>query len=267
MDKMKTTLLSRPKSGIHIPKPVQHAKIKLFCLPFAGGSSAIFRSWPKHMPETVEVCAVEIPGRGQRINEPLSERIETLVAELSLEIKNSIDRPFALFGHSLGAILGFEIAHHLKNNFGLKPVHLFLSGTKAPQIESDKKLIYNLPDTEFLAEIKKLNGTPDEVFEHQDLLKLMIPILRADFKLCETYTYEARTPLDCPISVLGGLQDPHIAKETLESWNAQTNGPFFLRMFPGDHFYLNDHQQILLRTITRDINAHFDLNVFQRRIL
>ncbi|MGD9898781.1 MAG: thioesterase II family protein [Calditrichaceae bacterium] len=266
MNKMQMPFVSRQKSTIVIPKPAKNAKIKLFCLPFAGGSSAVFRSWPKHMPDTVEVCAVEIPGRGQRINEPLRGRIETLVAELSPEIKNSIDRPFAIFGHSLGAIIGFEIAHHLKINYGLKPVHLFLSGTKAPQLQSDKKLIYNLPDAEFLAEIKKLNGTPAEVFEHQDLLKLIIPILRADFKLCETYSYEARIPLDCPISVLGGLQDPHLDKKMLESWSTQTNGPFFLRMFPGDHFYLNDHQQILLSTITRDINAHFNLNLFQRRI-
>lgn len=241
------------------PKPNPLAKLKLFCLPFAGGGSVSFRSWADGVPDTVEVSAVEIPGRGRRLSEPLLKNMPALVEAAAKGIYQHIDRPFALFGHSMGALLGFELAHFLKENYDLTPAHLFVSGRAAPYIKSREKPIHKLSEPEFIYEIKNFNGTPKEVLEHEELMELMIPILRADFEICETYTCNTKPELECPLTVFGGLQDNGATRDELEAWGKLTQGSFNLRMFPGDHFYLLNTQSTLLQTIARDINNHFDI--------
>ncbi len=241
------------------PKPNPNAKLKLICLPFAGGGSNSFRSWAPILPDPVELVTVEIPGRGQRLSEPLRKRIDHIIPEMASALIEELDTPFALFGHSMGTLLGFELAHHLREQFGVQPVHLFVSGRGAPHTESVEPPIHQLGHDAFIAEIKRFNGTPKAVLENQELMELMVPILRADFEACETYEYRSKAPFDFPITVFGGLQDKGAPKDRLEAWAEHTKAVFNIRMFPGDHFYLLNQTSLLIESILRDINYHFPL--------
>ncbi|MEK7324786.1 MAG: thioesterase domain-containing protein, partial [Chloroflexota bacterium] len=165
-----------------------------------------------------------------------------------------LDKPFAFFGHSLGAVAGFELARLLQRRHTLSPVHLFVSGHRAPQIASDYPPVHDLPDSEFAEEVRRLHGTPDEVLDHAELRELLLPILRADFAASETYAFEAGEPLTCPISAFGGLQDEHVTREHLEAWHEHTTAPFGVRMLPGDHFFLNTSRSMLIAAIARELN-------------
>ncbi len=246
----------QPNNWIVIPKPNPAAQVKLFCLPFAGGSTVAFRSWGNLLPDFIEVNAVEIPGRGHRLTEPLIKVLENLVYNTAKGIIEQIDRPYVLFGHSMGSLLGFELAHYLTEHHGRPPLHLVFSGRGAPHVTSKEKPIHELPESDFIREIKNYNGTPKEVLEHSELMQIMIPILRSDFQVCETYTYKKHMrKLNSPISVFGGLNDHSAPRSELEAWKEHTTGAFNLRMFPGDHFYLNSSEKMLLEALARDVHV------------
>ncbi len=243
------------------PAPRPAAKLVLLCLPFAGGSSNSFRNWASILPPAVELRAVELPGHGFRLSEPLIDRLNDLLPVLTEGIADELDRPFALFGHSMGAILGYELTLLLQKQFPeRKPVHVFLSGHGAPHLPQHEPPIHQLPEQEFIEKIKSYNGTPPEVFENKELLSLMIPILRTDFKMCETYQRDKIEKIDIPLTAMGGVQDPGATRADLEAWKEYTTRSFNVRMFPGDHFYLLHQKIALLQAILRDINAHFNLN-------
>ena len=243
-------------SWIVKPKPNPSAQLKLVCLPFAGGGSNSFRNWVQFLPKQIELLAVEIPGRGQRLREPLRTRMHELVPDITSSLSKELDRPYALFGHSMGTLLGIELSHHLRAEYQQEATHLFFSGRGAPQLPSKEKSIHHLPEDEFITQIRNYNGTPKEVLDHEDLMELMVPILRADFEVCETYSYNDHPKLSCPLSVYGGLQDSAAPRE---AWAELTEGPFNLRMFPGDHFFVLSNTQTLLSSILRDLNEHFTL--------
>ncbi|MCA1852371.1 MAG: hypothetical protein LC647_08250 [Beggiatoa sp.] len=159
--------------------------------------------------------------------------------------------PFAFFGHSMGALIGFELARQLRRQHGPSPVHLFVSGRGAPQIPPPEPPIHALPEPQFIAEVQHFNGTPTEVLQHPELMQLLIPTLRADFAVCETYTYTTDAPIDCSISAFGGLQDRKVSRERLEAWRDQSRASFSLCMFPGDHFFLHTAEPLLLETIAQ----------------
>lgn len=232
--------------------------LRLFCFPYAGGGANIYRSWAAGVPVNVDVCPVEFPGRGSRLREPPFTRITRLVEALVESLSSYFDRPFVFFGHSMGAIIGFELARLLRKEGREGPTHLFVSGCRAPQWPRKISSTYDLPEAEFLAELRRLNGTPKEVFEHEELLQLTMPLLRADFEMVDTYRYSAESPLDCPITAYGGLQDIEVAREQFEGWREQTTGRFLLRMLPGDHFFLHAAQPLLLRTLSIDVQQAID---------
>lgn len=242
-----------------ILKSSPQTKLRLFCLPFAGGSSTAFRDWCKYLPASIELCAIEIPGRGHRLSEPLEKKISPLIEGIAAGILPYLDRPFALFGHSMGSLLGFELTHHLIQLYQKHPVHLFLSGRGAPFLASREQPIHALPEPEFIQQIKNYNGTPKEVLEHQELMQLMVPILRADFEICETYEFREKPPLECPLTIFGGLKDNGATRSELEAWQRLTSAPFSLRLFPGDHFYLLESQITLVQTIIRELHKHLTL--------
>ncbi len=243
-----------------IPKWNPQARLRLICLPYAGGNSNAFRSWAQYLSPSVELCNIELPGRGFRLAEDLYRNIKPLIRDLAAGIKPYLDKPFAIFGHSMGALTGFELTHRLLEDYGRKPVHLFLSGRGAPHLASREEPIHHLPENDFVEKIKNYNGTPGEVLQHEELMNLMVPILRADFEVCETYEYTAKeAQLDVPLTVFGGLKDESALREDLESWKDYTRGSFNVRMFPGDHFYLLSTEKLLVETILRDINNHFKL--------
>jgi len=236
-----------------LPKPNPTAAMRLFCLPYAGGSPLIFGNWPSALPENVEVCAIQLPGRGMRLSEPPFTRLEPLIESLTARLEPFLDKPFALFGHSMGGLIGFEFTRALRRRFGLDALGLFISGRQAPPIPDRTPARYDLPEPEFTEEIRRLNGTPPEILAHPELMRLLVPLLRAEFELCQTYVYEPGQPLDCPISVFGGVKDDDVSYEELEGWRSQTTGAFSLRMVPGDHFFIQTSQAQLLAMISEDL--------------
>lgn len=231
------------------------ARVRLFCFPYAGGGSTIYRGWQRSLPADIEVCAVNLPGRGGRIKEAPFTDLHELVSAIAEAIVPHLDLPAAFFGHSMGAMISFELARKLRETRGVRPEHLFVSGRRAPQLPDDEPITYNLPEPQLLEELRRLNGTPAEVLEHPELMQLMLPLLRADFSVVETYDFRPGAPLGCPLTVFGGLQDAEVSRRHLEAWGEQTTAAFSVRMLPGDHFFLNTPgaQALLLRIIAEEL--------------
>jgi medium-chain acyl-[acyl-carrier-protein] hydrolase len=237
------------------PKPNPRAGLRLFCFPYAGGGTLIYRAWPAALERVAELHIVQLPGRERRLAESPYTSVGALVSELSEAIAGHLDLPFAFFGHSMGAVLSFELARRLRRERGVEPRHLFVSGRSAPQLPRREPCTFDLPEPEFVQELINLNGTPREVLENPELRQLLLPLLRADFAVCQTYEYDPGRPLACPITALGGIGD-RVSREDLEGWREQTVSRFMLRMFPGDHFFLNSAQATLLEVIARDLQRH-----------
>ncbi|RCJ19176.1 gramicidin dehydrogenase [Nostoc sp. ATCC 43529] len=242
-------------SWINCPQPNPQANLRLFCFPYAGGSSMIFRTWSNSLPRNVEVCAVEYPGRGRQMQSPPIAQLEPLVKAIASSVLPYLDKPFAFFGHSMGGLVSFELTRLLRLKYNLKPFHLFISARRAPQIPPTKPPIHVLPDPELLEELRTLNGTPKAVLENPELMQIFLPILRADFAVLETYTYTPQQPLDCPINIFGGWQDKEVNHEALQAWREQTIATFSLQMFDSDHFFIHSHQDSLLKLISQELGV------------
>ncbi len=250
---MTSTPGTKTNAWISCPRPNPQARLRLFCFPYSGAGASIFYTWLDTLPATIEVCPIQLPGRGTRLAESPFTRLAPLVQDAAQALLPYLDKPFAFFGHSLGALVSFELARHLRRQHGLSSVHLFVSGHNAPQIPDRDPPVHTLPEPEFVEKLRCLNGMSKGVLGNTELMQLLLPILRADFAVCETYIYEADEPLDCPISAFGGLRDEYVSRDQLEAWHEQTRASFSLRMFPGDHFYLNTDRSLLLRTLAQEL--------------
>jgi medium-chain acyl-[acyl-carrier-protein] hydrolase len=181
--------------------------------------------------------------------------MQSLVDAIEPSISASLDKPFAFFGHSMGATISFELIHKLRSERGLEPAHFFASGRQAPQIPETDPITFNLPRVEFIQELHRLEGTPHEILDHPELLELILPVLRADFELIQTYEYVARPRLKCPITALGGIADKEVGREQLDAWREQSSGPFRMRLFPGNHFFLQTEERSVLQTIAEQLHG------------
>jgi medium-chain acyl-[acyl-carrier-protein] hydrolase len=237
-------------------RPDSQARLRLFCFPYAGGGASAYYKWAELLPRQIELCPVQLPGREMRIAEPPFARLGPLVEAVASALLPTLSSPFALFGHSMGALVSFELARYLRRQYKLSPVHLFVSGLSAPSLRRLRPPIHEAPDAEFLAEITRLNGTPKEVLDHAELRDLMLPLLRADFAVCETYEFGVENPLPCPLSAYGGLADEESVRDRLEPWREHTSGVFALRMFPGDHFFLQSARLPLLRAMVLELEKN-----------
>lgn len=234
------------------------AKIRLFCFPYAGGGASLYRNWSKDLPSQVEVCPVQLPGRENRLLEKPFSDMPSLIATLSSVLLPYLDMPYAFFGHSMGALISFELGCYLRRYEQIsKPACLFVSGHRAPQIPDPDPPTHALPVPEFIEELRRLDGTPEEVLQNDELLRLVLPLLRADFSLCETYLYNPEEPLQCPITAFGGLQDKSVPRESIISWREQTNGQFKARFFAGGHFFLEKEQDAVLKALIQDLFVFF----------
>jgi medium-chain acyl-[acyl-carrier-protein] hydrolase len=230
--------------------------LRLFCFPYAGGGASFVRSWARALPQEVSLCPVYLPGRELRLKEPLFTALPPLTKAIASALLPYLREPFAFFGHSMGALLAFELARLLRSERGIEPVSLFVSGCAAPQVaRREESWTFNLPEPEFVDRLRRLNGTPQQVLDHPDLMHLMIPILRADFEISETYSYVPGDPLTCPLRVYGGLRDPDVSPEDLELWRTHSSASFSLRMFPGDHFFIHSNHSLLLAEIARELGT------------
>jgi medium-chain acyl-[acyl-carrier-protein] hydrolase len=229
-----------------------NAELRMFCFPYAGGSAQIFSSWWRSLPNFVQVVPVQLPGRGNRISETPWRKIDQLADAIAEDLLPVFEeKPFVFFGHSMGATLGFEVVRRLTGRNQVIPEFLLISGRRAPHIPDDDPPTYALPKDEFIKELKRLNGTPDEVIQSKELMELMEPMLRADFEAVQTYEYAPSPPLEIPFFVMGGVDDLEVTREHLEGWRTHTTGSFSLHMFPGDHFFLHPQKETLLRYISQ----------------
>jgi medium-chain acyl-[acyl-carrier-protein] hydrolase len=239
----------RTTSWISCVRTQPGACVRLFCIPYAGAGASVYFPWLEQAIPDVEIYAIHLPGRERRIREVPFSQLSPLVTELSEAIRPYLTRSFAFFGHSMGALISFELTRALRRRYGRTPLHLFMSAQPAPQLPNPEPALCHLSDSEFLKELQKLNGTPSEVLTNKELMQLVLPTLRADFALTETYRYQSDLPFDCPISVFGGEDDLNIRAEHLDAWRDQTLSTFQLKLFNGDHFYLLPQREALLNVI------------------
>ncbi len=227
--------------------------MRLFCFPFAGGSAAAFFGWKDELSPALEVIPIEYPGRGSRWHEAPPTTVDTLIEAITDELRPRLDRPYALLGHSFGALVAFEVAKRFHQTGAIAPVRLFVSAARAPHILPREPAIHALADSEFLAELVGYGGVPEEILNNPELLSLMLPIVRHDFRLFEQYQYPGDRPLPVPISAFGGLQDKKVLAPDVLAWSRHTTKSFRVQFFAGDHFFLNDQQTGLPQAIRADL--------------
>ena len=231
------------------------ARLRLFCLPYAGGGAIVFRQWADGLPVEIEPWPIQLPGRETRLRERPFNRMGPLADALLDAIPPLLDRPFALFGHSMGAYIAYELARRLEER-DVHPTHLFVSGRQAPHLPLPGPPASGLPTPEFLRVVQhRYRGIPEAVWREPELLDLLLPTLCADLELTETYQPARTTVLACPLTVFGGLQDPHIHPESLATWQALAGPSFRLHLLEGDHFYLNQSRPRLLAIIAQELGS------------
>ncbi|MFF2012625.1 thioesterase II family protein [Streptomyces sp. NPDC058195] len=234
-------------------EPQDEAAIRLFCLPYAGGGASAYRAWPGLAPAHVRVHPLELPGRGTRWGETPVGGMPLMTEMLADALAGHLDRPYALFGHSMGALIAFELTRALRARGLPQPAHLFVSGSDAPDLPRGRRPIHAAPDAEVLEELRFLGGTPSELLEDPALMKLVLPALRADFSLLETYRYHAQPPLAVPLTVFGGDADPLVASGQLHRWLRQTSAASRLVVLPGEHFFLHSAVADVLAEVAGDL--------------
>ncbi|MGI8635927.1 MAG: thioesterase II family protein [Segetibacter sp.] len=216
--------------------------ITLFCLPFAGGSKYSLSFLKKVLPRNILCHFLEYPGRGSRIKEDFAENIFEVVDDLYNKIAPLLNQPFALYGHSMGAKIAYLLARRIRESNKPDPLHLFISGTDAPSVPSKRPPKHLLPKDEFVTAVRELGGLPDEVLAHEEMLEYFEPILRADFRLSESYFHKVNMPLKIPLTVMIGDQEDMEEADVLE-WQSETVVPIKLHKLPGNHFFIYDNEK------------------------
>ncbi len=230
------------------------ARVRLFCFPYGGAGASVFRTWQSLLPPHIDVCPVQLPGRENRLSESPYTDVRHLCADLTEVLRPLLDVPFALFGHSLGAFIAFELARQLHEQDGLRPVHLFVSGQRSPRSRGPYAPIFQLPDGDFLGEVaRRYNAVPDAVLQTPELLDVFLPLLRADFAMNDTYTCEAGEQVDCPITCFGSEADPESTEADLQAWREHTRNRFAVRMFEGGHFFIDTARSALLQAVADEL--------------
>ena len=226
---------------------------RLFRFPHAGGTGTDYREWPADFPPDIEVLPIQLPGRGCRWNEAPIERMTTLVECLASALAPRMDLPFAFFGHSMGAVVAYELARFLSRHASVGPFALFASAARAPHVPYPEPPLSALPDSAFLAKLKMLNGFAPELRNNEEFLRLILPVLRADMSICDHHRHVPGTPLPCPITALGGRDDRRVAGTHLAAWASLTRSRFRVRVFPGDHFFIGPARRQVTRAIAGEI--------------
>ncbi len=245
---------------LKIFKPNPAAKLRLICFPFAGGGAQFFRPWQAMLPPEVELCAVQLPGRESRFSEPPVQRADELIESFMADCPQPWEnKPYAVFGHSMGGLLAYEWLRRIHTSNLTMPAGLIVSARRAPQKPDTRPPLRNLPEPEFIHELQCLQGTPQEVMQSRELLDLILPVLRSDFTLCETCSYQDHPPLDCPIFAYGGLQDHTVDRDEVDAWRQRTSETFTVRMFPGHHFFIQSDLQLFFQFLCRDLHTIMNL--------
>jgi medium-chain acyl-[acyl-carrier-protein] hydrolase len=231
--------------------------VRLFCFPYAGGGASRFQFLTTELSHAIEVYPIQLPGREDRWLETPVTEMSVLARMLSEALGPLLRPPYAFFGHSMGAFVAFELARQLRRERVPGPAMLIVSGARAPQMPDPDPPTHGLPDNELLDGLRRLEGIPDEFWNHPDLVALLVPTLRADMTMCEAYRYRDEPPLDCPIVAYGGARDDKAPAAHLTPWKLQTAGEFQLRIFPGNHFFfLNESREAVMQSLREDLRRY-----------
>jgi medium-chain acyl-[acyl-carrier-protein] hydrolase len=243
---------STRNATVGFPNPNPGASLRLFCFPYGGAGASRYRSWSRILHPSVEVCPVQLPGREDRFSEPAFTALPELIDVLVAEIRPHLNKPFAFFGHSMGALVSFELARALRRQQAAMPAILILSAYPAPHLPR-RRIIHDLEDEEFMEALKTLSATPNPMFENEELIAFVLPALRADFAVCDTYEFRPEPPLDLPFAAFGGTLDEWATPEEIDAWSEHTNSSFSRRMVEGDHFFVESQRDEVLVLIRESL--------------
>ena len=244
-----------PASWFICPKPNVDAKMRLFCLPFAGGGASTYHSWPRAFPHEVEIRALQLPGRESRMREPRFTVAAALADVLAQAIEPYLDRPFAFFGYSMGALLAFEAARALRRRGQALPAQLFVAAMRAPHVRGLVPPLSRLPREELLREVRRHYEPPEATFEIPELVDVLLPVLRDDMALVDDYRYVPEPPLACAIDAYVGSRDRSVPVEAAARWREQSAGEFALSVLPGGHFFLQEALPRLQREVAARLST------------
>jgi medium-chain acyl-[acyl-carrier-protein] hydrolase len=240
----------KSNAWIQIYKPQPQASIRLFCFPYAGGGASLFRTWPLLLPASIELCAIQLPGRENRLREAPFDQLEPLIQVLAAVLSPYLDRPFAFYGHSMGALISYELTRYLSRRGALLPQQILVAAHQAPHLPAHEPPLHHLPTEHFLAAVRqRYDSIPTAVWENAELMELVLPQLRADFTLVETYSYRSAEPLTCPITAIGGSEDQTVPQPALAAWCQHTQASCQIHLLPGDHFFLKQATAALVQLI------------------
>ncbi|RKH58573.1 thioesterase II family protein [Corallococcus llansteffanensis] len=244
--------LADPWLAFHVPQP--HARLRLFCLPHAGGSASLFRTWQAELGTDIEVCPLQLPGRESRLNEPPLRDLRPLVEALADAVARHADRPFALFGHSMGALLAFELSRALRSRGLSGPVHLFVASYRAPHTLAATPMTAATHDIDASEARRRETALALPQGMGEELLALVRDVVLADTAVCEGYVFTPGPPLTCPLSAFRGSED-YVPDDATKAWRALSSGPFTSRTFLGDHFFLKGTPRGLLQALRRALSV------------
>ena len=237
-------------SGAREPRSGTSKPVRLFCLHHAGGSAQMYRDWQRQLPE-IDLRAIELPGRGRRLAAPLLSTVVDMAATTATSIGPLMDRPFAVFGHSMGALVGFELARRLTEPARRHLQCLFVSAAAAPHVPYGHAFTGDESDAELLAHVMSLGGTPEEVGDDPELVAMLAPILRADFQAVASYRYAPGPLLACSVVAFGGRQDSSVRPDQVAAWRPYTTGSFKAFLVDGDHFFIRNNPSEVLTIVDR----------------
>ncbi|MEM9216284.1 MAG: alpha/beta fold hydrolase [Cyanobacteria bacterium P01_F01_bin.150] len=238
--------------------PSVSAKMRLFCFPFAGGGASAFRSWAAELAPMIELVCVQLPGRENRMGEAPITHLPHIIEQLKPAILPHLSVPYAFFGHSMGALIAFELVRSLRQTQHPLPLHLFISACGAPQLPRHDPPRHTLAEPALRAELHRLKGTPTQVLNNNELMELLLPTIRADFSVVDTYAYQEQPSLTVPITVFGGEDDPEVSLEELTAWKTQATSDVAAHLFSGDHFFIQKVRSIILQVILATLLAAKD---------
>ncbi|MGE5499042.1 MAG: thioesterase II family protein [Syntrophothermus sp.] len=225
----------------------------MFLFPYAGGSSQIYRQWVRIAPDIFEICLIELPGHGRRFKEKCHLCLETLSEDLLESILPYLNKSFAFFGHSMGALIGYELAKLLLSRYNISPEHLFVSAHRSPDYEKKETPLYDLPEDILIEKLAELDGMPHEIFENRELLEIILPVIRSDFRICETYILKDHMPVNCPITAICGINDNYACYPHMQNWHRYTTDAFDLIKVEGNHFFILENEQKIISLITSSL--------------
>jgi surfactin synthase thioesterase subunit len=232
------------------PRPNPDAGLRLVCLPYSGGRASVFTKVAAELPGDVEVCAVELPGHGRRLVEPPTAQLRPMVTQLTDVLGELVQPPFALLGYSVGALIAFETAREVRRRGWTPPRALFVCAARAPHRRSQRPPLHQLSRAELIDGLHRLAGHHNDLLDNEELVDVMLPVMRVDLGLDESYTHEPEPPLDLPITAIGGREDWTVSPADLEAWREQTTAGFSATTLPGGHFFLDSAPGLFAEAVT-----------------